>query len=166
MRQNLIFLDIDGVLNCEIFYLERGQKKGIELPLDNICRKRVEWLNGLCERTSSKVIISYTWRHSGIEYCRKILKEAGATFEIIDITPDLRGNGYVRGNEIYLWLQKNIRPETYGCRYYEFFNYVIIDDESDMLLWQAEHLFKTDAYSGLTPNICYKIEEFFKKFNP
>jgi hypothetical protein len=32
-------------------------------------------------------------------------------------------------------------------------------------VWQREHFFQTDNYSGLTPNICYKIQRFFKKFN-
>jgi hypothetical protein len=42
-------------------------------------------------------------------------------------------------------------------------NYVIIDDDSDMLLHQAEHFFLTDNYSGLTPNTCYKIKRYLTK---
>ena len=54
--------------------------------------------------------------------------------------------------------------ETCGCHYYDFYNYVIIDDDSDMLLNQQEHFFNTDYYSGLTHNTCYRIKRFFNKF--
>ena len=36
-----------------------------------------------------------------------------------------------------------------------------VDDDGDMLLWQQHNFFQTDNYSGLTPNICYKIKRFF-----
>ena len=46
-------------------------------------------------------------------------------------------------------------------------NYAIIDDDSDMLLWQKDNFFQTDSYSGLTPTTCYKIKNFFmQKQNP
>ena len=39
-------------------------------------------------------------------------------------------------------------------------NYVILDDDSDFLIWQQKHFFWIDRYCGLTPTICYKIETF------
>jgi len=81
----------------------------------------------------------------------------GGTFEIFDITPY---TGYVRGTEISTWIKDNIIPETHGCQYYDFKKYVIIDDDSDMLLSQQHHVFHTDGYGGLTPNICYRIKRF------
>ena len=162
----IIFLDIDGVLNCQVFYDKRVNDGSIiESPLRNICTERVGWLNELCAETGAKVVLSSSWRYSGLEYCKQVLTDAGATFEIIDVTPKCKGDGSVTGNEIYLWLQKNINLETHGCYYYDFRNYVIVDDDSDMLLWQREHFFQTDTYSGLTPNTCYKIKRFFNKMN-
>jgi hypothetical protein len=160
---NIIFLDIDGVLNCQTFY-ENRIKGGanVESPIRNICKERVKWLNELCESTKAKVVISSTWRHSGLKYCKEILQEAGATFDIIDITPDLRFKGAVRGNEIKLWIDENIEKLS-GIKYYDYKSYAIIDDDSDMLLWQKENFFQTDNYSGLTPNTCYKIGRFFGK---
>lgn len=156
----IIFLDIDGVLNCELFYKHRTVKSSsiIEYPDNQICKERVSWLNELCESTGAKVVLSSTWRHSGLNYCREVLQRNGATFEIIDITPDLRGDCSVRGNEIYKWIQDN---EKIVGKYWDYKDYVIIDDDSDMLLWQREHFFQTDSYSGLTPNICYRIRRFF-----
>lgn len=156
---NIIFLDIDGVLNCQTFYEQRPKDGAIlESPIRNICKERVGWLSELCESVGAKVVISSTWRHSGLKYCKEILQEAGATFDVIGVTPDLRFDGAVRGNEILLWIKEN--KELVGA-YYDYKNYVIIDDDSDMLLWQREHFFQTDNYSGLTPNTCYKIRRFF-----
>lgn len=151
----IIFLDIDGVLNCQTFYKDRheGKVKG------QICEDRMELLNELVEYLDATVVVSSTWRASGIEYLQEEFNKYGATFEIHDITPH-GGKDTVRGNEIRMWLQENIKPETYGCFSHDFRDYVIIDDDSDMLLWQKANFFQTDNYSGLTPNICYKIKRF------
>lgn len=152
----VIFLDIDGVLNCQLFYtansFNRDQDSWVK---QNICTERMSWLNDLCKEVDAKVVISSSWRLG-----RKLpeldaeLKTVGADFDIIGFTPNLRGDGCLRGNEIYKYIQDNLGGSEYR-------DYVIIDDDSDMLLWQAKHLFQTDSYSGLTPNTCYKIKRFF-----
>lgn len=155
--KNIIFLDIDGVLNCQLFYEQRDKSTVAENhPYSQICSTRVKWLNDLCDKVDAGIVISSTWRFSGIDYCTDALTKQGATFDIIDITPH---TGYERGTEIAKWLRAN--SEKYlGKTYYDCLNYAIIDDDSDMLLSQARHLFLTDNYSGLTPNTCYKIERF------
>lgn len=156
----IIFLDIDGVLNCEIFYSNLMIKKGrISAPEDNICPIRVGWLNELCAEIGAKVVISSSWKHSGLDYCKEVLKKCGATFDIIDITPNLGKNYTVRGNEILAWIKNN--DKLLGINYYDYYDYVIIDDDSDMLYQQRHNFFQTDNYSGLTPTICYKIGRFF-----
>lgn len=160
---NIIFLDIDGVLNCELYFQKERSAGIIKHPLSSLCPERIGWLNQLCKDTAAKVVLSSTWRYSGLEYCRQVLKEAGADFEIIDITPNLRSESCLRGNEILLWMKSNI--EIIGCNHYDFHSYVIIDDDSDMLYWQKDNFFQTDAYSGLTPPLCYKIKRFFNKHN-
>lgn len=155
----VIFLDIDGVLNCQLFYTNRPIEKRGTYPLSEICTERISWLNELCSSIGAKVVISSTWRHSGLDYCRNVLKECGASFEIIDITPTI--NNGVRGVEILQWIKDN--EELVGL-YYKYKDYVIIDDDSDMLLWQYNHFFQTDNFSGLTPTICHKIKLFFNKY--
>lgn len=154
--RNLIFLDFDGVLNCQLFY-ETKPKKDVYSPSDGIDPVRVGWLNQLCEDTDSAVVISSTWRASGLEYCANVLKEAGATFVILDRTPNLH---VARGCEIDRWLRDNCMTH-FGVHGHDFYRYAIIDDDSDMLLKQAPHFFQTDTYSGLTPNTCYRIKRFF-----
>jgi histidinol phosphatase-like enzyme len=168
-KMNIIFLDIDGVLNCQTFYTERtkkqlkkGVKKGAidkkEYYSNQLCKERISWLNELCKEVDAKVVISSTWRHN--ENVVTILKDNGATFDIIGITPDLREDYCMRGNEIYQWIYRN-SERVNGVPSYNFKTYVIIDDDSDMLLWQRDHFFQTDTYSGLTPNTCHRIKRFF-----
>jgi hypothetical protein len=176
---NLIFLDVDGVLNCQLHYeskqfidyrdakkqLRKDVKGGIidrmEYYESQICKRRLEWLNQLCVDTNAKVVISSSWRlGKTVEQLRDVFAHCGATFEIIDKTDY---TGYERGTEISKWLKEHITEVDYGCKYYDFYNYVIIDDDSDMLLNQASHFFQTDNYSGLTPTTCYKIKRYLLK---
>lgn len=184
---NIIFCDIDGVFNCQLFYekqfagkitffnniplykqvkkLFKKMAKNKEIEWDEyyksqLCRERISWLNYLCESSDSVVVISSTWRHSkSPEELQRLFDIQGATFKIIDITPD---TGYERGTEIALWLKENTQ-KYFGKMYFDFYNYAIIDDDNDMLLTQAPHFFKTDSYAGLTPMLCDDIRNFLTK---
>jgi hypothetical protein len=91
-----------------------------------------------------------------VERLQEIFRYCGATFTIIDKTPT---TGYERGTEISKWIHDN-SEKWFGIPYYDFYRYVIVDDDSDMLLNQADHFFKTDGYMGLTPTTCYKIRRY------
>lgn len=182
---NIIFLDVDGVLNCQLFYEESMWHKLLldKIPLyrqvkkllrkllkkkditrmeyysSQLCKNRIAMLNELCLETNSVIVISSSWRNNKtVDELQLILNNSGATFKIIDKTPF---TGYERGTEISKWLYDNINKEEHGCLYFDFYRYAIIDDDSDMLLNQANHFFQTDNYSGLTPNTCYRIKRFF-----
>ncbi len=168
--KNIIFLDIDGVLNCELFFAGRSKQCEEEISdritklnfyKRHICEQRMTWLNELCEETNSLVVISSSWRiGKTVEELREILNYCGANFNIIDKTPQL---GFERGVEISVWLKGNCK-NVIGIDHRDFNNYAIIDDDSDMLLNQGPNFFQTDNYSGLTPNICYRIKQFFNRF--
>lgn len=158
----IIFLDIDGVFNCQTFYSKRKviiDKSLTEYRINQICKERISWFNELVEDIDANVVVSSSWRSIGIEDLQKTFDGAGGTFKVHDITP-YGGKGTVRGCEIKMWLEKNITKEKYGINYHDFYRYAIIDDDSDMLLKQQNHFFQTDNYSGLTPNTCYKIKRF------
>ena len=59
-----------------------------------------------------------------------------------------------RGVEIKQWIDTHIHSDNgKDWDYKEIgvdFNYVILDDDSDMLLEQAEYFIKTDPYLGLS----------------
>lgn len=164
--KNLIFLDIDGVLNCDLFFAEKRQAERVReanppfaFEKGNICQERLEMFNKLCRETDSAVVLSSTWRTGKtVEWLQKMFFEVGGTFQLLDKTGHCHSR--IRGAEIAQWLEKNCKA-TFGIDYFDFYRYAIIDDDSDMLLLQAPNFFQTDSYSGLTPNTCYKIKRFF-----
>ena len=160
----IIYLDIDGILNCETAY-KNGECKYVkhnDLNSDNFKNhheafysKSKYWLNKLIKETGAKIVISSTWRGSGIEWLREVWKHEEMEGEIIDITPsfinvklDKEPYTIPRGCEIEYHL-KNVlgfnhinwckdTQQTYIDKS-GVDNYIIIDDDSDMLYGQKNH---------------------------
>jgi hypothetical protein len=155
----VIFLDIDGVLNSEkayrsgeCNYTKWNWENGTEDHHQSFCSWSKELLNKLIEETDAKIVISSTWRSSGIEFMRKVWELEGMRGEIIGITPSFRGdiNGYTipRGCEIDYYLEHDLKFHHINWdngvqqEYIEksgIENYIIIDDDSDMLYEQRNH---------------------------
>lgn len=150
----IIFLDIDGVLNCQTGYVngycKYVGKNGIRYQAFYPPSKSL--LNKLIEETDAKIVISSTWRHSGLDYMRKVWDGEGMSGEIIDITPNLRGSieqyrSIPRGIEIDTWLENRNFSHIFWSEEKQLDyikesgieNYIIIDDDSDMLYNQKDH---------------------------
>lgn len=172
----VIFLDFDGVLNSEIWYRRRFN----EMDMDSIVSKypyyefdplAMKQLNRIIEETSAKVVISSTWRIGRtVEELQQLLNMVGFEGEIIDTTPHFFARGsdndgnkisytVPRGCEIDWWLSETGKFKRINWsieRHKEYMekaivkNYVILDDDSDMLYTQKEHFVHTAMYYGLT----------------
>lgn len=106
----VIFLDIDGVLNCD---KTRNPRK---LPYV-VDKKLLARLKKLLQRTGAKVVLSSTWRVDPIGiYAARYW---GIPF--IDICPDMPKSP--RSKEILRWLNKHPKVTRYA----------IIDDEDNEL---------------------------------
>jgi hypothetical protein len=154
----VIFLDIDGVLNCENGYVN-GFCKYTDLIVDGDEKDHYQQfyppskklLNKLIEETNAKVVISSTWRIDGIEFMERVWESEGMSGEIIGLTPNFRNNNLgitiPRGVEIKNWLdKKGFRRINWSKDEQQKYqnesdieNYIIIDDDSDMLYAQREH---------------------------
>ena len=133
-----IFLDIDGVLNSQQESICQNVKGTFNY--EGLNRVSLGLLRKVVDLTGAKIVISSTWRHDGhlpiagaFEACgwRGIVMEK----TIVGVTPWLTG---IRGTEIQDWL------ETHK----EYTNYVILDDDSDMLESQKDHFVHTDNVIG------------------
>ena len=153
---NIVFLDIDGVLNS------RSMEKDDVVLLDGwrLSRRKINILNSFTKITESKIVLSSVWRD--FEDIDNKLKDCGLEAEIIGHTPH-GGRMSVRGNEIHQWLKDN--EKILGTTYYYFHNYVIFDDDSDMLLWQKENFFACDNSVGITENVTYRARMFLERTN-
>ena len=133
--EKIIFLDIDGVLNV----IQEGHDK-----YGAIFHKHfVDNLRNLVNSTGAKIVISSTWRQSGLSVMQDMWKDRNYPGEIIDITPDcftIVNEGICefydtvdRGHEIQYWLDRH--PEVT--------HYVILDDDNDMLDSQRQNFVRT-----------------------
>ena len=135
----------------------------------------VNRLNTIITLTGAKVVVSSSWRHGrSVEELQSILNQVGFVGEIIDITPYFGGiEGYTipRGCEIERWLDTkgfqriNWSKEEQQKHIDKSFvkNYIILDDDSDMLSEQKTSFFQTDGYCGLSPNVLYRMKRHLNK---
>ena len=134
----VIFLDIDGVLNV----IPKGFDEYGGIFHENF----VDNLKNIIEQTGAKLVISSSWRCMGVDWLKDMWGFRKYPGEIIDITPNEHDvfryginkheNKVIRGEEIKLWLMVN-----------EVDNYVIIDDDTDMLPEQFYNFVKTSENS-------------------
>ena len=165
----VIFLDIDGVLNVN---RQEHDKYG-SLFHDNF----VNNLRHIIDKTDAVIVISSSWRHSGFETMCDMWEFRNLPGKVIDITPCcVRNvmNGHKelsfyerceRGNEIQEWLDNH--------NYIS--NYVILDDDADMLEEQMPHFVMTsknkdhedciDIGYGLTRKCAEKAIEILNSDN-
>lgn len=142
-----LFLDIDGVLNSEVTLRRKLDRNGGVVGIDPYLALLV---NRIIEATGCKVVLSSAWRGSdeNHEYIERMI---GA--KLHSITG--RCCAGIRGVEIYEWINKNVPWEdrqTGGK-----FKYAILDDDSDMLMWQKDHFFQTSFKAGITEEIAAKV---------
>jgi hypothetical protein len=147
----VIFLDIDGVLNCKNMYVNKlSTHYNIE---DNRYTSFYEpsrlLLNKLIEETDAKIVISSTWRYDGLRYMKHVWEHENMSGEIIGITPTLSASWHPvpRGCEIDYWLNEKGFFQCFWSKEQQqraidesgIENYIIIDDDSDMLYNQRHH---------------------------
>ena len=124
----VIFLDIDGVLNCK----RTQNARGLPYIVDDKLLKR---LFTLLERTDAQVVLSSTWRYDPAGLFSA--KRYGIPF--LDVIPDMPGKP--RRTEITSWIDANGEVERFA----------VIDDEDDEL--DDLPLFQTSCWTGLTDDI-------------
>lgn len=160
---NIIFLDIDGVLNSDLWYQQQApltrESNQLEVHLDP---HAISLLNKIILKTNAAIVLSSTWRrYYPINAIQTIFEQQGFKGKFIDSTPDLtsKDSSFVRGNEILKWCKDN--EAVIGKPYHQFKSYAILDDKNDMLYWQRHNFFQTDRYCGLTPSKASEIIRFF-----
>ena len=152
---NILFLDIDGVLNS----MRSSVAYGTYNKLDEIS---VKLLNEICLDCGCGIVISSTWRKNhkphklvGILQGHGVDKFPMNEMLKLDCfyTPVINTHGSIRGNEIEQWLK-----EYGGC------NYVILDDDSDMTDEQKQnHFVHVNGEVGITVQNMLDVKKLFKK---
>ncbi len=148
----IVFLDIDGVLNSANYFKTREKDENLSRDENQIDPQAVGFLN---EISDWNFVLSSTWRRfKTLEQINTLLKSRGFLGEVFSFTPKLDSPN-LRGNEILQWIQDNIEGE--------FDNYIIFDDDSDMLYWQRNNFLHVDGYWGIGPNHVYRAKRICKE---
>lgn len=142
----ILFLDIDGVLNSDIWIRSIKGNNG-QFPYNQFDTKAIELLNRMTERTNAKIVLTSMWRlKRSLCLMQQIFLEVGIKGEIIAFTPNLK-----KDNESLI-----------ESKVMDYTDFAILDDNSDMLYWQANFFFQTDRCCGLTPTIAKRVIKHFK----
>lgn len=167
MKTPIIFLDLDGVLNHENYYVKRTKRSMSNLWHERyFCPNTVKRLNQITDETNARIVFSssHRTRFNTLASLKVNLKDAGITGEVIGSTPKLR---YVddtysvpRGCEIKAWMERN--KGILGAKMTEV-RYAILDDDTDMLYWQRNSFFCTKGKGGLTQAIANRVVKHLNK---
>lgn len=138
--KNIIFLDIDGVLNDNYF---------------KFLSESIEVLKPLIQKYNARVVIISSWQMNGTKAKRKLLKyqfEKFCIFDIDFIDPNFEG----KFDDIKL--PSRLLGIVDYLKNNEVTNYVVLDDEyhNDYKLICLNH-FKTMSFKGLTYKDLSKI---------
>lgn len=154
--EKIMFLDIDGVIATNESVI------GGQWALVNA---RQVQLRKIIDATGCKIVLSSSWRKWDLETTRQFMKEEGFWFWDLIIGITIRAYQYLdrtkkihlsipRGVEIKQWIDANIHSDN-GKNYNrkklgKDYQYVIIDDETDMLYEHRHNFVNTKTHKGLT----------------
>jgi HAD domain in Swiss Army Knife RNA repair proteins len=131
----IIFLDIDGVLNCN----NTPNPRNFPYVVD---KKLLARLKKLLDRTGAKVVLTSSWRLDPIG----IFAAKHWGVPLMDVCPDMPKRP--RRDEVLTWLSRHPKVTRYA----------IIDDEDDEL--DGLPLFQPSCKTGITAEIMKGVEKY------
>lgn len=121
-------------------------------------------LGKILDETGAELVISSSWRYETVEKTKEHFAEKGFAFcdKIVGVT--IRAYQFIekgtpmgipRGVEIKHWIDNYIHRENAQGEFKKKqigvdYSYVILDDDSDMLLSQSKHFIQCNGLIGLT----------------
>lgn len=148
---NVIFLDIDGVLNSPEYIRDIKRKvSNYEFYKDpfysSIDPKKIELLNKLLEKKDIKIVISSSWRRKGLRAINKSLRKKGLKKDI-EYTTSLREMD--RGLQILEFINL-----------YEINNYAVVDDDISTIIdyIPENRIVKIEGSKGIVEEDLEKIQ--------
>jgi hypothetical protein len=151
---NILFLDIDGVLNpCD----------GSGLNTD-----KVALLKEICDATDCRIVLSSSWRLNERQLDRVAHMLMVISSFLWSVTPDLTlrpGTNFKLHRAVPRWMEiDRWVGDSLPTAFPDFrngFQAVILDDEADMGPLSHLHV-RTDSHTGLTPELA---REIISRFN-
>lgn len=146
---NVLFLDIDGVLNpCD----------GSGLNTD-----KVALLKEISDATDCRIVLSSTWRLNERQRDRVVDMLHSIGTDLHDCTPEI----VVKSGRLFTAVPRWKEIDTWVQRTGRLFRktIVILDDERDMGPLSHLHV-RTDSHTGLTPELAREVIQRFTTPKP
>lgn len=161
--RKILFLDIDGVLASTDFLCKNGRKGFID-------KEKISLINML-KPYNVEVVISSSWGYN--EDTVKTLIGCGLDLPIIGGIDHFYSGWICRGNEIAKWLINTFdnyslftgKPHIHENYKGDDYEYVILDDDEDMLLCQKDNFIHVDRNTALTEENIIKIIDILERKN-
>jgi hypothetical protein len=124
---------------------------------EETCPEKWEWLSEWCNKRDIKICVSSVWKHHfGTEGYVSTPEKWEDAFIKLGFKPGtyvgITGNRKsLRGEEIQEWLDKHPEVE----------DYVILDDDGDMMDHQFNRFHHCDSWFGMSPNHLYRMGMYF-----
>lgn len=166
---NIIFLDIDGVLNSALY----------DKKIDDFIPEAISILNELYINYNAKIVISSSWRISlSLDELKNLFKRNYCIGEIIDITEIVNEEHYLKiekatvectsEDDFYMLIDENSGRNYEILQYVHKHNikrYVIFDDMIFSNKELQKHFIRTNNEYGLVYECIENIEDCFNGEN-
>lgn len=126
----------------------------------NLCKEKMELVKEIVDKTGAKIVISSSWRHSTLESTLDYITTLGNAFvhnvtflmpeDVIGVTDRIYYYKCSDKEKHEHHVCRGVEIEHYLYEHPEIKNYVILDDDSDMLFSQRKHFVKTDTLRGIS----------------
>lgn len=131
----IIFLDFDGVITT------RESKWRVDPEKCKLIKK-------VCDETGAKIVISSSWRRRNLKLTMEQFSKDD--FILYDYVVGVTKRLFVSGSEeTHVTIPRGVEIMEYIESHEDITEYVILDDDSDMLLWQQDYFVQTDTYLGI-----------------
>lgn len=163
---DIIFLDIDGVLNSDKWNYEHKEKikEGILVDVE-----KIYLLGQLVKNTNAEIVLHSGWRFWFDTEMRPLRKEANIFLKLLknenisikDCTPDLTTKeiratqkfSLVKADEILKWLSEHIDVK----------NWIVLDDLDLNNIEIAKHQIRTNKSNGLTTKDIIRAQKLLSR---
>ena len=142
----VIFLDFDGVITT--------LKSKYKLDPD-----KMALIGRILDATGAKIVISSSWRRYSLEDTIKDITDTSKhnvgdnpfpyPDAVVGVTERMYSFSYPN-NDRHFCLPRGVEIQHYIDTHKEVEQYVILDDDCDMLLCQADNFIRTDTYEGIS----------------
>ena len=154
----IIFLDFDGVITtAESSY--------------RIDPDKCNMIKEICDATDASIVISSSWRMSDLEKTIEAITNEEIVYgnqpftipeRVVGVTNRMYSCKYGAADERY-GVCRGVEIDRYIVEHPEITNYLILDDDMDMLLTQKDNFIQTDGYDGISDKDVIKAIEILNK---